>query len=91
MTAALSAPYLPTRDAGGQAGHTPPYGALVDPRMTHALDQFGAALRDVAPVMARFAEDLQDAGFNRAEAVRLTGVMLGELIQDARPHPDRGP
>lgn len=53
--------------------------------MTHALDQFGAALRDVAPLLASFAYDLQEAGFSRAEAVRLTGMMLRELMSDAAP------
>lgn len=57
-------------------------------RITHELEQIGAALRDLAPLLSAFADQLEEAGFSREEAVRLSEVALMELMQ---PPPPRDP
>lgn len=51
------------------------------PRIQHEIEQMGAALRDLSPALASFADRLVEDGFSRPEAIRLTQTLLAELVQ----------
>lgn len=50
-------------------------------RLTHELEQMEAALTDLAPIIARFVEELEDEGLARDEAVRCGVALIRELTR----------
>lgn len=52
-----------------------------DARLVHELEQMGAALRDLAPIMARMRDNLMAEGYTRAEAVEGSFRILEKLLE----------
>lgn len=57
-----------------------------DPRLRviHELEQLGALLRQLAPVLGAFRDNLIDSGYTREEAVEMTTDLLLEMYREAR-------
>lgn len=51
-----------------------------DPRFTHDLDQTGAALSEIVPLLESYRETLMAHGFSRAEAMRLVVMAQWRLM-----------
>lgn len=54
------------------------------PNIIHALDQMGAGLRDLSPLLYGFHVDLMDAGFTEDQALELTGAVVRVLLSGDR-------
>lgn len=48
----------------------------------HQIEQFGAALRDLAPALASFQQTLYHNGMSRDEATRCVQTVLRELCRE---------
>lgn len=57
-----------------------------DPRLRiiHELEQLGALLKDMAPLLGAFRDNLIEAGYTREEAVAMTTDLLLEMYREAR-------
>lgn len=53
------------------------------PRILHEIEQLGAALRDLAPVMASLRDALIEEGYSRKEAVEGSFRVLDILLERA--------
>lgn len=57
-------------------------------KIVHAIEQTGAVLEDLAPLLRQFHRALLAAGFSAEEALQLTEAALREIIRMGRRRRD---
>lgn len=53
---------------------------MTNPKHTHAWDQFGAAVREMASALGKYRDELGRQGFSRPEAIALVAHMQQNLL-----------